>query len=1251
MSISKLLTSAALLFVAAAATAQSKYPSILWEIKKPGMAKTSYLFGTYHISNKGVFKLADSIFIALKSVDMVGTEVNNNNWQREDDDYYKMKYSYDILNSTGDETSMSEGTFRKTNSISKLPLFISLQASSINYFLYRNNKGNEDFEEEAFLDRFIASAGYKLGKKIVGLENFIESNIKLIEADKESKLEDKRSNKKLPDGLSYSMISDMIFDGYKNNSLDMLDSLNKYNFSSDAYYKKFIIDRNYNQADSMDFYMQAGNALFAAVGSAHLPGDEGIIEILRKKGYSVRPVKLSGHAKDVIDNIKKTIYPAQIRQYKTDEGYSYVSPGILFPSIKNNLLKVNSYVDMANGSFYQLARLYNNSSFFGVSDTAVIHAIDSLLFENIKGDIVDRKRIIHQGYTGMDVTSLVKNKDKERYRFIVTPYEIVMLKAGGKNEYVQQKQVDSFFTEFRIEPVKSWHQWTCSFFGRPDNKIRYSKIEGNTSNGVIRVSLNERDLKTDDDYLKLAAESFAASLSLQKEESNSINLKDIKNNGTYNYKLNNNGMALVKYSVQPPFLYVYYSAAFNNDKPTLDWVSGFAEETTRNNFAYVFKDSLKAIEVKLPYLLTFDSKWQKITEKDTYKPDPDKKLNRDNALEYRPETIYMGKRNWDTYQFINPENNSRVWAVTASIDSNFYYANAGLLWKEFIPSNQKYSNDVSRSITTAAYESDYITSDYSSGSYSSNSLRKKTGFVTSIQYDTANKQSQKVSFIVGDSLSTRAMLYTYYLINNKVYGFSELVTYPENKSSVFYESIVKSFKPFNNDKPSRIFESKLQKLAVDYAAAKELAQSDIAESMNYFHFALSDLPAVDNALVSLKDKTPSNNILRKKLIDVVSSIDAKDGDWLVLSGWLRKIYENKDELLTIRLQALETILDKSDASDAAWVLDNLENNDEFKSSTVRRELLNYFSDIKEKELVRKAVKLDDFGSPANNQNFIYYRRVTNLFDSGFYSRKELASAFKEIQKATADNKISLALKAEADQFKYTENEKKKNNYNNYSDNNFQYYTNMFHMFYSALPDESFFETSFQSVLSGGTAKDKTELLQALVKQKKTPVNLVAPLLKSLENEKTYYLDIYRTFSLQNKVDELGAPFTSRVDIAKAYLKGNSYSSDQVDTIYHYQTITNIYYPADSVYFFLYKRKTDRNPQLAYTILPLNMKLFNTDKRIDYELTDEQLTGKETFEAISSRILRKNYVNSLLTGSRSRIFYLKDKSEKSTSSEE
>ncbi len=34
-----------------------------------------------------------------------------------------------------------------------------------------------------------------------------------------------------------------------------------------------------------------GRSLLVAVGAAHLPGKEGVIELLRKEGYTVEPVK------------------------------------------------------------------------------------------------------------------------------------------------------------------------------------------------------------------------------------------------------------------------------------------------------------------------------------------------------------------------------------------------------------------------------------------------------------------------------------------------------------------------------------------------------------------------------------------------------------------------------------------------------------------------------------------------------------------------------------------------------------------------------------------------------------------------------------------------------------------------------------------------------------------------------------------------------------------------------------------------
>lgn len=50
---------------------KKKYPSLLWEISGNGLKKSSYLFGTMHVSSKMAFHLADSFYIGLRNADMV----------------------------------------------------------------------------------------------------------------------------------------------------------------------------------------------------------------------------------------------------------------------------------------------------------------------------------------------------------------------------------------------------------------------------------------------------------------------------------------------------------------------------------------------------------------------------------------------------------------------------------------------------------------------------------------------------------------------------------------------------------------------------------------------------------------------------------------------------------------------------------------------------------------------------------------------------------------------------------------------------------------------------------------------------------------------------------------------------------------------------------------------------------------------------------------------------------------------------
>jgi len=52
-------------------------------------------------------------------------------------------------------------------------------------------------------------------------------------------------------------------------------------------YEKIVCERNKNIALKIESYLKTKERYFIVIGAAHLVGKDGIIEILKKKGYIV----------------------------------------------------------------------------------------------------------------------------------------------------------------------------------------------------------------------------------------------------------------------------------------------------------------------------------------------------------------------------------------------------------------------------------------------------------------------------------------------------------------------------------------------------------------------------------------------------------------------------------------------------------------------------------------------------------------------------------------------------------------------------------------------------------------------------------------------------------------------------------------------------------------------------------------------------------------------------------------------------
>lgn len=434
--------------------AQKKYPSLLWEITGNGLTKPSYLYGTMHVSSKLAYHLSDSFFVALTSVNSVGLESNPDQW-------LKNMRDMGLLEQFNNPNVYSNNNFYKDAFKLELPNnkryaeMLSNDPDIINNLLYRNNTGKNDHEESTYIDLFIYKAGSKLGKKIVSLEDFKES---LIMASKSSVRDPNEAYDESKSKIDYYKIQNDINDAYRSGDLDMIDSLSQLTYNTKNTQKYLIVDRNTILAHNIDSVAKTGS-IFAGIGAAHLPGKEGVIEMLRAMGYKLRPIsnvatKKGDKQKEKIEAIVKK-WPVQ-KHYSKDSLYSfdiYENP-ISLANLKGYSFALTT--DMANGSYYIVARQVTYASMSNYDSDKLILKIDSLLYESIPGKIISKKNIVStSGVKGLDIVNKTKRGDFQRYQIYFTEDELIVFKMSGKGDYVKGAEGTRFFSSIKFAAPKT----------------------------------------------------------------------------------------------------------------------------------------------------------------------------------------------------------------------------------------------------------------------------------------------------------------------------------------------------------------------------------------------------------------------------------------------------------------------------------------------------------------------------------------------------------------------------------------------------------------------------------------------------------------------------------------------------------------------------------------------------------------------------------------------------------------------------
>lgn len=556
-----------------------KYPSLFWEITGNGLTKPSHLFGTMHVSSKMVFHLPDSFYLSIKNVDVVALETNPESWQEDlvkyDIDSYSpgdLRYPWNNFSQVPDDY-LNIHTLQFDKYEKQVEAALYSRPSIINNLLYRNYSDySSDFEENTYLDMYIYQVGKKMGKRVTGVEKYDESMKLMMEAYRDAAKDKNPRERSYDRDGTYS--PDKLQDAYRTGNLDLLDSINRLNSFSDAFDEKFLYSRNVLQANSIDSILRSGSSLFVGVGAAHLPGNRGVIELLRKMGYRLRPIVMGERDSRHKDMVEKIRVPVNFTGQASEDGFFKVDiPGKFHRFNEEGLLDQLQYADMANGSYYMVTRIKTNGQFWGQTAEMVQKKIDSLLYENIPGKILNRQEIVRNGYKGLDITNRTRRGDLQRYNIFITAYEVIIFKMSGNGDYVKEgDEAKRFFSSIQLKEYKTgveWKKYQPDYGGfsidlphepfiSKNASWEYDAEDKNTGTSftILRTDIHNYGFAEEDSFdLALLDESFSSSEFIDKQLSRKLITWKGYPALDCRYKHKDGSLLLTRFIIQGPHYY------------------------------------------------------------------------------------------------------------------------------------------------------------------------------------------------------------------------------------------------------------------------------------------------------------------------------------------------------------------------------------------------------------------------------------------------------------------------------------------------------------------------------------------------------------------------------------------------------------------------------------------------------------------------------------------------------------------------
>jgi len=263
--------------------------TLLWEISGNHLTKPSYLFGTMHLLCAADAQLSDSLRYAISNAKQIYFEIDLDNMM---ETLGAMRYLNmnnntrlsDLL--TEEEYARVTAYFKKNKTMLPMSMMERLKPYFITSLI---SESKFPCAEKDGMEQVIMKEAKKDQKPINGLETV------QFQASVFDSIPYKRQAKDLlkmidSAGVAGDSSDIQLVEVYKKQDLNKMQELTADEEGMREFLDLLLYNRNANWVKKMPAIMRDAPALFA-VGAGHLGGEKGVINLLRKSGFTVRPMK------------------------------------------------------------------------------------------------------------------------------------------------------------------------------------------------------------------------------------------------------------------------------------------------------------------------------------------------------------------------------------------------------------------------------------------------------------------------------------------------------------------------------------------------------------------------------------------------------------------------------------------------------------------------------------------------------------------------------------------------------------------------------------------------------------------------------------------------------------------------------------------------------------------------------------------------------------------------------------------------